>query len=273
MPLTKGQSAALTIIAAARDPESYIAGSTPLNLTHARYSNDIDIFHDSADRVEAAAQTDAAALAANGFDIRWVRRTRLMHTAIAARDGEDVGLDWIVDSDFRFFPVVADPVFGFTLHPVDLALNKISAVMNRRELRDIVDTATIHDAILPLGAAIWAAVEKAPGFTPEALIEEIRRNSVYPAAEWAALPAATPIDPGATLAKLRAALDEAETFVRRMPSEHVGLLFLNSVGEVVQPDPSRLSEYLTHRGQRRGHWPTSPEIAAAMMERLIVAPD
>ena len=62
------------------------------------------------------------------------------------------------------------------------------------------------------------------------------------------------------------ALDAAEVFVRRMPSDKAGLLFLLG-DKVVEPDPARLSAYTTHAGQRRGHWPSSPEIAAAMMEK------
>jgi hypothetical protein len=33
------------------------------------------------------------------------------------------------------------------------------------------------------------------------------------------------------------------------------------------PDPARLESYPTHAGQRRGHWPTSSEMTAAMFER------
>jgi hypothetical protein len=87
---------------------------------------------------------------------------------------------------------------------------------------------------------IWAAVEKAPGFTPEGLIAEIRRTSHYPRSEW-------------------------NKHVS-MPTEKAGLLLLKN-GQVVQPDPERLEDYQTHAGQRRGQWPASPEISAAMMER------
>src|ERR1017187_6390603 len=66
--------------------------------------------------------------------------------------------------------------------------------------------------------------------------------------------------------RLRSALDEAETFVTRMPTEKMGLLFLKD-GNVVQPDPARLQDYQSHAGQRRGQWPASPEITAAMFER------
>jgi hypothetical protein len=66
--------------------------------------------------------------------------------------------------------------------------------------------------------------------------------------------------------RLREVLGEAETFVGKMPTEKVGLMFLRD-GKVVQPDPTRLHEYQTHAGQRRGHWPGSSEIASAMLER------
>jgi hypothetical protein len=51
-----------------------------------------------------------------------------------------------------------------------------------------------------------------------------------------------------------------------MPTDKLGLLFLNG-GEAVQPDPDHLDAYRTHAGRRRGHWPSSPEITAAMLER------
>ncbi len=89
-------------------------------------------------------------------------------------------------------------------------------------MRVLVDLLTIHDTILSLGAVIWAAVEKAPGFTPEGLIAEIRRNSNYPVADWRALMSSEPLDPQAIMARLRAALDEAEVFVARMPTDKLG---------------------------------------------------
>ena len=76
---------------------------------------------------------------------------------------------------------------------------------------------------------------------------------------------AEPLDPNAIMTRLRKALDEAEALVAQMPTDKAGLLFLKS-GRAVQPDPSRLQDYQTHRGQRRGHWPLSSEISAAMLE-------
>jgi hypothetical protein len=172
----------------------------------------------------------------------------------------------MLNSDFRFFPTVRDETFGYMLHPVDLATNQAMAAAGRRELRDLVDLVTVHESILSLGAVIWAAVEKSPGFTPEGLIAEIRRNSNYPAADWRALLSSEPLDPKDITLRLRSALDEAEIFVTRMPTDKMGVLFLKD-GQVVQPDPGRLQDYQTHAGQRRGQWPGSAEISAAMLER------
>lgn len=267
MPLTKGQIEALKVVAALHDPESYVAGATPLNREFGRFSADIDIFNDSEARAAEAAAAGAASLAAAGFKITWLRRAGGTHTLLAERDGEATKLEWVADSDFRFFPTVSDELFGYTLHPIDLAANKVLAAGNRRELRDLVDLVAIHAEILPLGALSWAAVEKSPGYTPEGLIAEIRRNMHYPREAWEALASEAPIDPVVTLTNLRVALGEADAFVTQMPTEKIGRLFIRDA-VVVQPDPARLADYIEHTGQRRGHWPSNTEVAAAMMARL-----
>lgn len=256
MPLSKVQADVLQFLASLRAPESYVAGASPLNRNASRYSDDIDIFHSREDRLAVAAENDALKLEAAGYRIRWIRRSPAIYTAEVSSPAGATRLEWVVDSEFRFFPVIPDPLFGYVLHPIDLAANKVMAAAGRRELRDIVDLVTIHENILPLGALVWAAVEKSPGYSPEGLIAEIRRNSNYPAAEWRALATLKPIDPPTVLNKLRTALDEAEAFVLRMPTAKIGLLFLEA-GKPVQPDPDHLDLYETHAGEIRGHWPAS----------------
>ena len=266
MPLSKIQIEILRVLASQRDPESYVAGATPLNRDAMRYSGDIDIFHDREERVVSAALADARTLETAGFEVRWLRQYPTIHAADIGRAGSHTRLEWVVDSDFRFFPTVPDETFGYVLHPADLAVNKVMAAAGRRAVRDLVDLVTVHETILSLGAVVWAAVEKSPGFTPEGLIAEIRRNSHYPLAEWRALETTLPLDPKEVTQRLRSILDDADAFVARMPSEKAGLLFLEG-GNVVQPDADRLKSYSTHAGQRRGQWPSSPEISAAMLER------
>lgn len=272
MPLTRLQSKILRLLATHRDPESYVAGSTPLNRDWPRMSEDIDIFHDREERVAQAAAEDTEALQTEGFEITWLRREPAVYTAEIRGGNERTHLEWVADSDFRFFPTVQDELFGYMIHSIDLATNKVMAAAGRQKAADAVDLITIHNHVLPLGAVIWAAVEKAPGYTPEGLIAEIRRNAArYREEDLRAVSSNDMIDPKLFHSRLRAVLDEAEAFVSRMPTEKIGLLFLKD-GKVVQPDPDRLNDYTTHAGQRRGHWPTSPEITTAMFEHYKKAP-
>ena len=175
-------------------------------------------------------------------------------------------MEWVADTDLRFLPTIENETFGCTLHPIDLATNKVSAACGRREPRDIVDLLTIHDQILPTGAAVWASAAKALGFTPEGIINEIRRTANYTAEDFRRIASDPPVDPAATMTRLREVLAEAEAFVTRMATDKVGLIFLKG-DLVVQPDPYRLGEYQTHAGQKRGAWPSSAEIGSAMLER------
>ena len=253
MPLSNIQVDILRLLASHRDPE-------------------IDVFHDREERVQEAAEHDAAFLSEQGYTLRWLRREPLIFTVLASRADEQTKLEWLVDSDFRFFPVVPDETFGYVLHPVDLATNKVAAAYGRREPRDVVDLVTIHEQILPLGTVVWASVGKTLGFTPEGVIAEIRRNARYTEADFRRVDSDPPVDPAATMIRLREVLAEAEAFVLSMPTSLAGLLFLR-LGHVVQPDPARLPEYQTHSGKRRGQWPTSLEISSAMLDRYYRHPD
>lgn len=175
-----------------------------------------------------AAEEDAAFLEEHGYVLQWLRRDPLIYTVLAERAGETTKLEWVVDSDFRFFPTIPDETFGYVLHPADLATNKVAAAYGRREPR-------------------------------------------YTEADFRRVDSDPPIDPAATMKRLREILSEAETFVTRMPTGQAGLLFLKD-GHVVQPDPARLEDYQTHAGQRRGQWPTSAEISSAMLDRYKTPP-
>jgi hypothetical protein len=157
-------------------------------------------------------------------------------------------------------------IFFACWQPIDIATNKALAAAGRREPRDILDLLTVHDRHVPLGAIIWAAVAKDPGFSPESLIAEIRRNARYRQDDYADLATVEPIDAGEVARRLRAALEDADAFARAMPVGKEGLLFLKD-GRPVQPDPANLEKYLEHECRRRGHWPSSPEIGSAMLER------
>jgi hypothetical protein len=266
VPLSSLQSRLLRQLAAHRNPESFVAGASSLARSGPRFSDDIDVFHDREEAVQAAADADAIVLGDAGFRVEWTRRLPAICTAIVHGGDEATRLEWVVDSDFRFFPAVRDELFGYVLHLADIATNKALAAAGRREPRDILDLLLIHERVLPLGAVAWASVAKDPGFTPEGLIAEIRRNSRYQQADYDRLRTETSVDAGSVSRALRAALTEADAFVRAMPAGKEGLLFIQD-GCPVQPDPKKLDGYRVHGGQRRGHWPGSAEISSAMLQQ------
>jgi|SRR6185503_3462688 len=94
---------------------------------------------------------------------------------------------------------------------------------------------------------------------------ELKRNSRYVDDDFRRLKAEPPIEAAALLAKMRQAAADAEQFVGA--TDQVGQIFLEA-GQPVQPDPTRLDRYVAHALQRRGHWPSAPEISSAMLERL-----
>ncbi len=180
--------------------------------------------------------------------------------------GEQTQLEWGADSDFRFCPAQPDKLFGYALHPADLATNKTAAAADRRVPRDIVDLVTIHDRILPLGAVIAAAVGRFPGTTPEEMLAEIRRHSTFTAAEFHSLATEKPFDFKELHKRIKAMLAAADAFISQLPSDAVGFLF-QEAGRPVERDPTALDRYEHHAGARRGRWPSSSQIGTAMLER------
>jgi len=267
MPLSKLQSHVLRLLASQRSPDSYVAGAIALNRDGPRFSGDIDIFQDGDERLVAIAESDAAIITGAGLQVTWLPgRGSGKRTALVGGLGEHTQLEWVADSDFRFFPAQRDDLFGYVLHPADLATNKAAAAADRRVPRDIVDLITIHDRILPLGAVITAAVGRFPGMTPEEMLSEIRRHSTFTADEFQSLATEKPLDIKQTHKQIKAMLDDAEAFIGRLPSDAVGFLFLGGQ-KPVQPDLTMLDRYDRHAGARRGHWPFSSQIGTAMLER------
>ena len=103
------------------------------------------------------------------------------------RSGESVLLQWAQDSAYRFFPLVQSDVFGLTLHPFDLATNKVLALVGRVEARDWVDVIHCAERIQPLGYLAWAACGKDLGFSPASILEHAARSARYSSTELSGL--------------------------------------------------------------------------------------
>lgn len=261
MPLTEVQAELLAVVAErAEEAEGYLAGGAAINFApnSTRYSRDLDFFHDSIERVAKAFEADQALLWAAGFRIDVTISQPGFVRAIVRRGSDATLVDWAHDSAWRFMPLVREERGGLLLHPVDLATNKVLALVGRNEPRDFVDMLYVHRTTLPLGALCWAAVGKDPGFSPRSLLELLKRRGQYRAEDFARLDLVEPIDLVATKEVWRAALEEAEGFVLSRPSEPVGcLLWSRATQQFVMPgdSPTNAEQIVPHFGRPGGVLP------------------
>ncbi len=89
-------------------------------------------------------------------------------------------VDWAHESAWRFLPLVPLEGGGVMLDPIDLAINKLIALANRREPRDLVDVLYADTHILAFPALVWAVVDKNPGLNPASYLEQFRRRTLTP---------------------------------------------------------------------------------------------
>jgi len=97
------------------------------------------------------------------------------------------------------------------------------------------------------------------------MLAEITRHSRFTAEEFRVLAMERPLDVADVHRRIRSMIEDAERFIGEMPSDDVGLVFLDG-GKPVQPDVSALDTYQRRAGARRGIWPSSPGIISSMLE-------
>jgi hypothetical protein len=227
VPLTPLQRDVLLCLAALRTPDSHLAGGAAIHFApnSQRISADLDFFHDSIERVATAFAADDAALRAAGYTVAVELSQPGFLRAIVARGADATRIDWAHDTAWRFLPPIRDPIAGWLLHPVDLAINKTLALAGRDEPRDFVDILYVHTEVLPLPALVWAACGKDPGFSPLSLLELLRRRGRYHPRDVERLALHTPFDLTAAKQRWLTLLDEIDAFVRTRPADELGALY------------------------------------------------
>lgn len=266
MALTRLQRDVCRLLAAARreSGESYVAGGVALSvaLNTARLSRDLDVFHDTTEAVARSWDRDRATLERSGFAVRTLRERPGYVEAVVSRQGQDLVIEWARDSAFRFFPLIEDDDLGLTLHPFDLATNKVLALVGRLEARDWIDVIASHERLQPLGYLAWAASGKDPGFTPAGILDHARRSSRYTDEEVSSLAFEGPPPSAADLSRRwHQALDGARAVVDRLPAERVGHAVILAKGGFFAGGVLELEHAVSageidfHEGRLRGAWP------------------
>jgi hypothetical protein len=244
--------------------ESYVAGGVALNeaLGASRISRDIDLFHDTHEALDATWAADRKLLEQRGFHIEVIREMRGFVQISVQGLGDHVKMEWVRDSAYRFFPLQLDASLGVTLHPFDLATNKILALVGRLEVRDWIDVIETHDRIQPLGYLAWAACGKDPGFSPSSILEFAARSH-YSESEVSQLAFEGPRPSARELSqKWRAMIEDARGIVGALPPPEAGKAVLLKSGGLCREPLEHLSLHLSsqrlrfHQGRVRGALPS-----------------
>lgn len=257
MPLTDFQMELGRLLARNRSEDSYLAGGAALlaSPNTRRYSRDLDYFHDSAQRVAAAFESDRQTLEHHGCVLEpditqpgYIRRS-------VRRGKESTKIEWAHDSAWRFMPVIRSYFFGFQLHPVDLAINKLLALAGRNEPRDFLDVVDIIQSLMDLGPLVWASAGKDPGFSPLSLLELLKRRGRLHPEDLSRLHLTEKPDLFQLKSFWLGALEDAESFVRNRPPAEVGCLYYDlRTKQFVNPDRIK-TETVRHYGRPGGVLP------------------
>jgi len=245
MPVTPFQKFLANLISTNRTPDSYLAGGAALNFepNTIRYSRDLDYFHDSEKRVLSAFTEDQKLLESNGLNVKIEIKIPGYIKAIVFEKNNSTKLEWAHDSAWRFLPPEKKEGIGYTLHPIDLAINKLLALAGRDEPRDFLDIHYIHENILSLGALCWACSGKDPGFTPYSLLELLKRKGRYQQDDFKRLDLNIKIDMMKLKKDWLLMLVEAENLISRLPTEQAGCLYYNKLKNIfVTPDKNQSSK-------------------------------
>jgi hypothetical protein len=269
MALTGIQRDILAVISRNRisGGERYVAGGTALNLLleQPRLSRDIDLFHDTREALALTWPADRSTLEHNGFSVGVVRELPGLVEATVRKGEAGTLVQWAVDSAFRFFPLVSNDQLGLSLHPFDLATNKVLALVGRLEVRDWIDVQACASLLQELGYLAWAACGKDPGLNPDLILSEAARSARYTQEEVDTLDFDEgPPDAAALSRSWKGMLREAAAIVGELPPENVGTSVLAVSGALYRGDVQHLKEALEknqiqfHKGSIRGAFPAFP---------------
>jgi len=267
MALTELQRALCRLIADNRiaSGESYVGGGGALNelIGAPRQSRDVDLFHDTEEALASTWEADRVLLERAGFAVLVLRERPSFVEAEVSRAGDFCLLQWVRDSAYRFFPLLRHDDFGLTLHPFDLATNKVLALVGRAEVRDWIDVLECDARLQPLGYLAWAACGKDPGFSPASILEHAAATARYSAVEVGELAFAgsAPPDAAALSRRWHEALFAARAVITHLPADAAGSCVLTASGDLCQAGPADLPERLSagdvrfHEGRIRGALP------------------
>lgn len=272
MPLDDLQKSVLKILLRRRSPESVFAGGTVIQRHAFRLSDDQDIFHPSEADVPRVAREDMTLLAQHGYTVEVSREHEGLFEAIVGTEKHGfTRIQWVAAGAWNFFKPVPDPEYGWRLHMVDLAVNKVLAAGGRKEVRDYIDLVLVHKHIMPLWHAIWAAPGKDQSWSPVSLGEKIAMTNGFRQEDIDdGILSLVPLSAGKISMTIREAIEEAREIFKRLPEATAGHLFTDKDGNPVNNvDAILAGDATTLSVARNGSWPSTPDVDHLLIQRIV----
>jgi Nucleotidyl transferase AbiEii toxin, Type IV TA system len=184
--MTRAQRRIARRVLAVAGPDGFhLAGGAALvasNMTD-RATRDINVFSAGDVDVGAVADRVSAALRDDGFEVEETRRLRgratLVVTAVGPR--RSTFLVDLARDDIKWPGETTS--LGLTLSPRELAANKVLALFDRVQTRDLADLAVLAEQF-PLEDMLADAEAKEPAFSRRLLADWLRKVIASPNAEW-----------------------------------------------------------------------------------------
>lgn len=272
MPLDDFQVRVLRTLMMQRSPESVFAGGSVLQRHGHRLSDDYDIFHDSGTDVGAIASRDITALIGAGLQVDVALKYEgLVEADVWIHGHTPTKIQWVEAGAHNFFAPVPDSDFGWRLHMADLCVNKVLAAGGRRRVRDYVDLVLIHEHIMPLWHAAWAAPGKDSRWSPKSLIEKIAMTNRFQQDELEDDVLSTiALSAGHVGQIVGDAIEEARNIMDRLPDSAAGHLFIDEQSHLIS-DVDRIysGDYQILSVTHGGTWPSGPDIDRELILRVI----
>jgi hypothetical protein len=259
--LTNLQKKIVASLAPYKSEDSYFAGGSILNLDCLRFSQDIDIFHDNHEQSTIYFARDIRILRKDGFYVELISGMEKGGTGeVLVSDGcEKTIIQWTTDSSYRFFPLIQDNFFGFRLHHVDAATNKVLALAGRSDvIRDYYDICTMIANSEPVAAYIWAACDKDPGYCPNSLLERMSFHSKFREESLLLINAENKLTLRDCKTFFTTMVDDTKEKFAYMPCNEYGTLYLKPDDKSVffpSLQEFREESFIRHKGSVRGSMP------------------
>jgi len=107
----------------------------------------------------------------------------------------------------------------------------VLAAAGREKVRDFIDLIQMDRTLISLGVAVWAAAGKDEGYTPELVIDQMRRHSRINPASIGVVVFSHPVDAIGLKKEWMECLEAAESLIATFPSDPLGCLYLNQDGQ------------------------------------------